>query len=350
MAIQPPIIQLIHASDAPQHAGELKSILLRMKSENRISDFFSLDISASAGTISFKSEDRQGIIVLLTKELESDRPEIEKLLKNITLEKQEVKLIEIIVDNLPYHNNFISFPQDLMPIRSRVDMNSVWNGIEEDLRAMFPRPELKVEPIKTRKPDLKKYLILAGVMGFAFLLFVLIFEAAFPVMRYDTENLVGIFWLAVPAIIYVWHRKDLELATLPSQEKKRIDGFINWKHFAIRNVIVWGVIFFGFAFWSGGKDETIVAWLSIIGSLPFLLYRLTSDSEKEAEDPESGIPSPIKKSFKFIGNVLFSFLMSMAFWWFILIAFDVDNAFFLFIGMTIITTVGLVIVRSRKKK
>src|SRR5262245_58739301 len=136
MAIQPPIIQLIHASDAPQHTGELKSILLRMKSENRISDFFTLDISKSAGNISFKGEDRQGVIVLLTNEIESKRTEIEKLLKGITLEKQEIKLIEVIVDNLPYNNNFISFPQDLMPIRSLVDMNAVWNGIEQDLRAI----------------------------------------------------------------------------------------------------------------------------------------------------------------------------------------------------------------------
>ncbi len=239
MIIQPPIIQLIHASDAPQHTGELKSILLRMKSEKRISDFSALDISASPGNFSFKSEDHQGIIVLLTNEIESERTEIEKLLKNITLEKQDIKLIEIIVDNLPYHNNFISFPEDLLPIRSRVDMNAVWNGIGRDLQAIFPRPEPKVEPSISPKPDLKKYLKLAALTVLAFLLFVLIFDAAFPVMDPDAENMVGIYWIVVPIIIYLWHRKDLELATLPNQEKKELTAL------SIGSSLLFGTYSFG---------------------------------------------------------------------------------------------------------
>ncbi len=51
-----------------------------------------------------------------------------------------------------------------------------------------------------------------------------------------------------------------------------------------------------------------------------------------------------------MGNVLFSFLMSMAFWWYVLIVFEVDDALFLFYGMTIITTLGLVLLRHRKKR
>jgi hypothetical protein len=40
-------IYLIHSSDAPQHFGELKAILIRMKPGNRISDFVALDISVN---------------------------------------------------------------------------------------------------------------------------------------------------------------------------------------------------------------------------------------------------------------------------------------------------------------
>ena len=151
MAILPPNIQLIHASDAPQHTGELKSILDRMKSEKRISDFAALDISVNSGHIDLKNEDHQGIIVLLTNEIERVRIDVERMLKNLIIDKPNIKLIEIIIDNLPYHNNFISFPQDLMPIRSRDDMNFVWNGIEQDLKAIFPKPPDPAPPVESSR-------------------------------------------------------------------------------------------------------------------------------------------------------------------------------------------------------
>lgn len=148
MDILPPTIQLIHSSDAQQHTGELKSILMRMKADQRISDFTAHDISINPN-INFKNEDRQGIIVMLTKELSPFRNNIESSLKNIIHESANKKLIEIIVDNLPYHNEFISLPNDLIPIRTRVDMNAIWNGIEQDLHAMFPI--LKSDPLPLKK-------------------------------------------------------------------------------------------------------------------------------------------------------------------------------------------------------
>jgi hypothetical protein len=141
-----PTIQLVHSSDARQHTGELKSILMRMKEENRISDFTSHDVSIDPDNITFKNEDHQGIIVMLTNELGQFRSTIETSLKNTIQESANKKLIEIIVDNLPYHNEFISLPNDLVPIRSRADMNTIWKGIEYDLQAIFPKHEIE-------KPD-----------------------------------------------------------------------------------------------------------------------------------------------------------------------------------------------------
>lgn len=129
-----PTIQLIHASDAQHHTGELKSILSRMKAENRISDFNANDISISPD---FKNENCQGILVMLTKDLGQRRNDIESSLKN---NNSNIKLIEIIVDNLPYDNDFISLPNDLLPIRGRANMDLVWADIERDLQAMFPKP------------------------------------------------------------------------------------------------------------------------------------------------------------------------------------------------------------------
>jgi hypothetical protein len=346
----PPIVQLIHASDAPQHTAELKSILGRMKTENRISDFTAIDIGANPDNINFKNEDHQGIIVMLTHEIEQLRNNIEQSLKNLTQEKPNIKLIEIIVDNLPYDNNFISFPQDLMPIRSLVDMNTAWNGIERDLHAIFPKLETKVEKSKSQKPDFKRYLKLAALTVLSFILFIIIFDAAFPVMDPDAENMVGIYWTVVPIMVYLWHRKSLELATLPNQQKERIEGFINWRQFIIRMGIVWLVVFLSYTFWSGSKDEEIVSMLAIISSLPFLLYRTITESGYYIEDQDDDSQSPFKKFFKFIGNVVLSFLLSMAFWWFVLIVFDVDNALFMFLGMTIVTTLGLLVMRHRRKR
>ena len=111
-----------------QHTGELKTILQRLKAEHRIADFTALDVGGNPDTLPIKNEDHQGIIVLLTNEIERVRTHVENMLKGIIRGKQDIKLIEIIVDNLPYHNNFISFPQDLMPIRTRDDMNLICLG------------------------------------------------------------------------------------------------------------------------------------------------------------------------------------------------------------------------------
>jgi len=153
-----PTIQLVHSSDAQQHTGELKSILMRMKEENRISDFTAHDVSVDPSNITFKNEDHQGIIVMLTNELGQYRSTIETSLKNTIQETANKKLIEIIVDNLPYHNEFISLPNDLIPIRSRVNMNLIWKGIENDLQGMFPKHEIAKPPIPPSpeiKPEVK---------------------------------------------------------------------------------------------------------------------------------------------------------------------------------------------------
>lgn len=179
MAILPPTIQLVHSSDAQQHTGELKSILMRMKEDNRISDFTAHDISINPD-IHFQNKDRQGIIVMLTNELGPFRTNIESSLKNTIQESSNIKLIEIIVDNLPYHHEFISLPNDLIPIRSRVDMNTIWKGIEHDLHAMFPKHDIekpKIPPspvLKREKKNNTQRIVLTIIIVATICLFMLV--------------------------------------------------------------------------------------------------------------------------------------------------------------------------------
>lgn len=277
----PSNIYCIHSSDAPQHAGELKAILLRLKLDNRISDFVTLDITLNTLSSSIINEETQGIIVLLTQGMERVRTEIEKLLP----EKHNIKLIEIIVDNLPYNNSFISFPQDLKPIRSRDDMNLVWKNIELALMEMFHKPDIVVTPPPPPR-DSKKYLKLAGISIAALVLSNILILSVFPHIADNSHIALNVFITFLPFIIFIRHKKSLELFTMPSQEQKRISGAINWKQLFKRTGISLAVLFASFYLWAltfilmdilRGPNPT-PALLAVLTTLLFLFYK--SKSEK----------------------------------------------------------------------
>jgi hypothetical protein len=222
-----PVVYCIHASDAPQHAGELKMILLRMKAENRISDFKTINISVTPN-FSFNGEVPKGIIVLLTQEIERTRVEIEKFMTN-TNQESGVKLIEIIVDNLPYHNSFISFPQDLKPIRTRDDMNLVWATIEKNLQELFPMPKIEVEearkdPIEILKPAASfffRFLRSIGVFLIYLFLSLIFWIAVFTELFDHSNNAWGSTWiltgLTVAILMIFRHRRK-------QAKRKRLQG------------------------------------------------------------------------------------------------------------------------------
>lgn len=155
-----PSIYVIQASDASQHTGKLQEILQGLKAENRIESITTLgaegDLSSVTGTV------REGdlILVVLTHQLDTLRGRIETELKALKAERPEIRVGEIIVDNVPYENEFITFPADLRHIRDREDMDVVWSGIEQSLKDMFPAMEAP-EPTPSMVP---KYLKMAGVV------------------------------------------------------------------------------------------------------------------------------------------------------------------------------------------
>ncbi len=357
MTSRPPIVQLIHASDAPQHTGELKSILQRMKSENRILDFSALDVSSNPESITFKTEDHQGIIVLLTNEIESVRTEIENLLRNVTQEKQNIKLIEIIVDNLPYHNSFISFPQDLMPIRSRVDMNLVWNGIEQDLHAMFPiakEPEIEVTPATDNR--LKKYLKLAGLtLATLALCNILVFVIS-PRINDNPYITLNIFVIFLPLIVLSINRKSLEPENSVSETRKQTNG-IDWKQLIIRTLVAFIVLLGSFYIWAIAliragidmRNSAAPAILAAATTLLFLFYRRKSEGTKFSVQSD-GPSSQIKSFLRFVGVLLFFVLLSSIFWIIVFEALEIHYGGSHVALLTIVTTILLLLVRQIRKR
>ena len=105
------------------------------------------------------------IVVLLTNNIVDGKATLETLLKDIKKQQEDIKIIEILVDNVPYETSFIAFPTSLEPIRASENMDLVWQGILENLKKLFPKPVIEPVPVPSpippappSKPVWKRYL------------------------------------------------------------------------------------------------------------------------------------------------------------------------------------------------
>jgi Protein of unknown function (DUF2500) len=150
-----PTIYIIRATDALQPTATLQEILRKLKMETRISDFVTLDIDDGISSLMNNMKDGDLILILLTYELESQKARTGNNFSAFKTNRSGVTVAEIIIDNIPYENIFITFPADLRPIRDRADMNAAWSTIEQSLKGMFPvktihQPEPETQPINKR--------------------------------------------------------------------------------------------------------------------------------------------------------------------------------------------------------
>lgn len=153
-------IFIIHSKDADQHLGKLQEILEDMKSENRIDSYSTL----KSNSVEEKSFEDLGpgdmVILLLTLDLEPYRASIESILLDLRDKEPNCKIAEVIVDQIPYEPQFIAFPSDLEPIRTRENMDAAWNDTKNSLKDFFP---VREEP-EPATPWKKYLLILLGVI------------------------------------------------------------------------------------------------------------------------------------------------------------------------------------------
>lgn len=156
----PKVIYVIHASDADLHLRNFKAILGELQTEERITGYEFLgriDIGSDAIE---KVGPKDMVINMLTNSMVDDRPALTEMLHSLKDRVPECKIGEIIIDNIPYEPEFIAFPTDLLPIRSRENMDAVWNELAGNLRDLFPRPEVKPveEPQPVKKSSLRQFL------------------------------------------------------------------------------------------------------------------------------------------------------------------------------------------------
>ena len=129
-----PNIYLVDAGDAPQHSLRLQNILIQLIAEKRIGNFKVVGEMDSDKFVQLGPGDM--VIALLTLALEPNKAQLTGSLHQ--LKSKGVKIAESIIGHSPYDNEFITFPVDLKPIRAREDMDSVWWGIERQLKEIFP--------------------------------------------------------------------------------------------------------------------------------------------------------------------------------------------------------------------
>jgi len=133
-----PVVYTIQASDAPQHTDRLREILQNLKTGNRISGFSIMGPEVDLISLAKKVVEDDMILIVLTDELETHKVQIEQRFRTLKDTQPGARVAEIIVDNVVYDNEFITFPADLMPIRDREDMDDAWNSIEGSLKDIFP--------------------------------------------------------------------------------------------------------------------------------------------------------------------------------------------------------------------
>ena len=172
-----PEIYTIQAFDAPQHTDRLREILQELKTENRISGFTTLGADDDLSSISDTLKKDDMILILLTNELEEKREQVKKSVKMLISNQPGLRVAEILVDNVIYDNDFITFPDDLRPIRNREDMDEAWNNIARSLRDMFP-----VKKKRKKKPfPLWIVFVVLGVLLFGGILtFILLSRTTVP--------------------------------------------------------------------------------------------------------------------------------------------------------------------------
>ena len=166
-----PAIYTIQASDAPQHTGKLQKILQNLKTENRIEGFTTLASDEDLSSVTDEVKDEDLILIVLTHELESQKKQIEHHVKEVKANQPNIRVAEILVDNVVYDNEFLTFPVDLRPVRDREDMDAAWNSIELNLKELFQVHEKEgtIPPF-----DWSKYLKIAAVAVGFLLVFIII--------------------------------------------------------------------------------------------------------------------------------------------------------------------------------
>jgi PKD repeat protein len=163
-------VYLIHASDAAQHISKLKSVLEKLSAQGQRVKITTLDAAGSWLISKSDLQPKDLIIVLLTDQMAAFREAGEAHLKALASEVKQLRLLEIIIDSVPYDEAFIHLPADGTPIRDNTRMDQAWDQIAGEIGKLFPATAKK-EP---ETSNLRKYLpYAAGILGIVLLIWMI---------------------------------------------------------------------------------------------------------------------------------------------------------------------------------
>jgi PKD repeat protein len=150
-----PDIFCIHESDADLHLGHLQQISQKFIEQGRVGKFVPLSPEEAVTSLPHQIKAKDLIILLLTDQLTLRRVDIKDLLARLQSKYSNLIIAEVIIDHIQYDKDYISWPSDLTPIRSRDDMDSAWSAIESNLNEIIPQ---------RRVIPWKKYVIAAAAV------------------------------------------------------------------------------------------------------------------------------------------------------------------------------------------
>lgn len=176
-----PTITTIQASDAPRYTGRLREILQTLKKEKRVENFTVLSIDEDLFTRMKDIGGESLLLIVLTSQISPRKEQLEQTIKTLKEKHPGIKIAEIIVDNVPYENEFITFPVDLRPIRDRMDMDAAWDGIERGLKELFPVKKVE-KPVSGGYNNWLEHLKLLKFTGKLAVIYIVLVFASFGIL------------------------------------------------------------------------------------------------------------------------------------------------------------------------
>lgn len=161
-----PMIYVLHGSDVQSHTEAFSKILINLQSESRISGYTFIPANQDLTTFKSNVHITDFLVVMLSSEIELQLVRIMSIFNEIKTTKPGVRIAEVIIDNIPYEDDYLVFPKNLQAIRLQKDMDGAWAGVQKDLQDLLPKRSTK----KKKFP----YLILGGVAAAILLLLVFI--------------------------------------------------------------------------------------------------------------------------------------------------------------------------------
>jgi uncharacterized membrane protein len=240
-----------------------------------------------------------------------------------------------------------------MPIRTRDDMNLIWNGIENDLKMLFPMPEQEQPLSEVVQGKDSKILLKVFLVAIMTAVLATIFLVGLADNNYISGDALPFltpiaFAFLIPILIYFRDRKDLEWIAFSFEGQKQIQ-VVNWKQLLIRTGIAFFAMCLAIRIFASESFFKSASVLGVAAILPLVLYRMKRNDEGKIANDSNALPQA-RKYLKSIGRYSLFLFLGMFYWWAVLVLFQQENSLHYLFIMPFLTTIGFFIIRFLQKR